>query len=282
MRYKVIYNTDNHYTDVVREAIYDLLVLPTTDESQTLLFYNTENSIKEKPTLYKNTFGFDVFRIRTAKPFETFSFRMEAEVAVKEVNPFDFISLPPEEERAILNSEAFKIDNFLFLKRTRYTHLSDSNKKKIPNLDKSKSVFNFLLELNRYINERIDYCTLSTDVYTTADQVFELGKGVCQDYAHAFISVARENQIPSRYVSGYLNPGEGLIGSLFMHAWVEALIPGVGWKGFDPTNNLLVDENYVKVAHGVDYNDCAPIKGVVKTNGKVETQYLVQVSQEQQ
>jgi len=67
-----------------------------------------------------------------------------------------------------------------------------------------------------------------------------------------------------------------------MHAWTEAFIPGVGWMGFDPTNNLRVDENYIKVSHGADYTDCAPIKGVLKTKGENKTSYKVVVTQQQQ
>lgn len=52
-----------------------------------------------------------------------------------------------------------------------------------------------------------------------------------------------------------------------MHAWVEAYVPGMGWIGFDPTNNILVNEYYIKVSHGADYADCSPLKGVLRTNG---------------
>jgi transglutaminase-like putative cysteine protease len=116
-----------------------------------------------------------------------------------------------------------------------------------------------------------------TNVHTTVCEAIELGKGVCQDFTHLFVAIARKNRIPCRYVSGYLNQGGNLIGSAAMHAWVEAFIPGNGWHGFDPTNNLLVDMNYIKTAHGVDYSDCSPIKGVLKTSGDNKTSYNVKV-----
>jgi transglutaminase-like putative cysteine protease len=62
-----------------------------------------------------------------------------------------------------------------------------------------------------------------------------------------------------------------------MHAWVEAFLPQQGWFGFDPTNNLMVDVNYIKVAHGADYSDCSPIKGVLRTKGDHKTDYGVKV-----
>jgi transglutaminase-like putative cysteine protease len=280
IKYKIVYKTENVYTDIVKEAIFDILVLPTNTDYQELISWNTYNSLKEPIFIYKNLFGYDVIRIRSSKPFSRFEFKLEAEVNVKKINPFDFKPLPLEEELKILKSDEFRIDNYIYLKKTKYTYISDKNKHKILKYDGKRHIFDFLLELNEYLYKKITYCTLSTNVDTIADQVFEIERGVCQDYAHAFISIARENGIPARYVSGYLNQGKNFTGDIFMHAWVEALIPGVGWKGFDPTNNLLVDENYIKVSDGVDYSDCSPFKGVLKTNGETHTTYSVKVIQE--
>jgi transglutaminase-like putative cysteine protease len=78
-------------------------------------------------------------------------------------------------------------------------------------------------------------------------------------------------------VSGYLNQGGNLVGSAVMHAWAECFIPGFGWFGFDPTNNLLAGVDHIKAAHGVDYSDCSPLKGILKTNGENQTTYKVNV-----
>src|ERR687885_117713 len=48
------------------------------------------------------------------------------------------------------------------------------------------------------------------------------------------------------------------------HAWVEAYTPTHGWRGFDPTNNLVADEHYVKVGVGRDYNDVPPTRGTYR------------------
>ena len=54
------------------------------------------------------------------------------------------------------------------------------------------------------------------------------------------------------------------------HAWLEALLPGLGrrgepvWVGADPTNRRLAGETHVKIGHGRLYADVAPIKGVYR------------------
>ncbi|MDD6208327.1 MAG: transglutaminase family protein [Clostridiales bacterium] len=102
----------------------------------------------------------------------------------------------------------------------------------------------------------------ATTVDTTAEQAMELGKGVCQDYAHILISLCRMDQIPARYVVGML-VGEGA-----SHAWVEVFQDGY-WYGFDPTNGIRVGEQHVKISSGRDYNDCRINQGLfVGTNGQ--------------
>jgi transglutaminase-like putative cysteine protease len=61
------------------------------------------------------------------------------------------------------------------------------------------------------------------------------------------------------------------------HAWVEVNIPGTGWLGFDPTNNVEVDWRYVKLGHGRDYKDIVPFKGVYFGAGRQTMDVTVDV-----
>lgn len=63
-----------------------------------------------------------------------------------------------------------------------------------------------------------------------------------------------------------------------MHAWVEAYIPGLGWKAFDPTNDSKIGERYVKLGHGRDYTDIVPVKGVYRGSARQQLDVTVTVS----
>ena len=100
-----------------------------------------------------------------------------------------------------------------------------------------------LVVLRRVMSEiytRFEYKPQSTRVDSPIDEALEARRGVCQDFAHIFIALMRPLRIPTRYVSGYLfrdlgshdRSSEGA-----SHAWAESFIPGLGWVGFDPTNN---------------------------------------------
>ncbi len=119
---------------------------------------------------------------------------------------------------------------------------------------------------------RLVYATGVTDVGTTAAQALRMGKGVCQDYAHIMIAVMRYMGIPARYVNGMM------IGEGSTHAWVEIYTDG-GWYGLDPTNNLHIDDYYIKLAHGRDYADCAVDKGVFLGNASQEQKIYVNVEE---
>jgi transglutaminase-like putative cysteine protease len=110
------------------------------------------------------------------------------------------------------------------------------------------------------IHEHVTYELGSTHAHTTAAEAYADGRGVCQDHAHIFAGTARAMGIPARYVTGYLVTGEGA-SSTAAHAWAEALVPDLGWVGFDPANCKCPTDHYVRVAAGLDATDAAPVRG---------------------
>ncbi len=121
-----------------------------------------------------------------------------------------------------------------------------------------------LLRLRDSIHSSFDYVPGSTTAVSPIDHILETGQGVCQDYAHVMIAVARSWGIPTRYVSGYVSVRKaGMSASQSAtHAWAECFLPDLGWTEFDPTNPDLSNEHLVRVAVGRDYHDVAPTRGV--------------------
>ncbi|MGQ7945740.1 transglutaminase family protein [Flavobacterium sp. WC2509] len=118
---------------------------------------------------------------------------------------------------------------------------------------------------NAYIFNNFTYTKGITNIQTTIDEILELKKGVCQDFAHVLLQFLRTAGIPSRYVSGYVCPNEsGLRGEGATHAWVEIYSPTQGWLGLDPTNNIWTMDNHVKLSVGRNFYDCTLIKGTFK------------------
>ncbi|MDE0947597.1 MAG: transglutaminase family protein, partial [Sphingobium sp.] len=78
--------------------------------------------------------------------------------------------------------------------------------------------------------------------------------------------------------SGYLLTSEG--NELHeTHGWAEALVPGLGWVGFDPSNRVCVTERYLRVASGLDADDAAPIRGTITVAGDITIDADVRIAQ---
>lgn len=138
-----------------------------------------------------------------------------------------------------------------------------------------------LMTLNASLYNALEYVKESTSVDSPIEVALQSRQGVCQDFAHIMIALVRNLHIPCRYVSGYLyhdllhqdRSAEGAT-----HAWIEALLPGLGWIGFDPTNNLIAGVRHIRTAIGRDYADVAPTLGIMKGSAKTDLQVRVRVT----
>jgi transglutaminase-like putative cysteine protease len=276
--YYIEYFIENIYETPVRKANFQLLVIPESNPEQVVSDLKFCYSDSHDGHVSKNSFGFDAISYYISTPFTEFWFKLSAKVQKQPINPFYVSPLLPTDEFELIHSLDFQIDNHLFLTETELTKMPAMVDCIFPEYSDDIQLFDYLLKLNSYLFEMMAYSPESTDVNTPIEEVLRIRKGVCQDYAHLFLSVCRQNKIPARYVSGYLNQGADFIGSSQLHAWVEALIPELGWVGFDATNNLVVDHHYIKIAHGTDYRDCSPIIGVLETAGTQKSIHSVTVT----
>lgn len=134
---------------------------------------------------------------------------------------------------------------------------------------------------NQYIFTHYKYIKGITTIETTVDEIIAHKAGVCQDFAHLLLQILRTMHIPARYVSGYICPNKsGMRGEGATHAWVDAWLPGYGWAGIDPTNNVWVTNNHVKLAVGRNFNDCTPVKGAFKGPARQRLSVYVSVGYE--
>jgi transglutaminase-like putative cysteine protease len=148
-------------------------------------------------------------------------------------------------------------------------------------LERRGTPLEMLLEISQGIHEKFAYVPNATLVDSPIDDALTARKGVCQDFAHIMITLVRALRIPCRYVSGYLfhaDAEKARAAEGASHAWVEALLPGLGWTEFDPTNNVLGGESHIRVAVGRDYSEVPPTRGVFKGGGESELSVSVTVA----
>ena len=138
-------------------------------------------------------------------------------------------------------------------------------------------------ELMTRIRADMTYDSKATEVSTPAAEAFKTRRGVCQDFAHIMISGLRGLGLPAAYVSGYLRtippPGRPrLQGADATHAWVSVWCGSeIGWIGFDPTNDLLVENDHIILAVGRDFSDVSPVDGIIVGSRKQKLAVAVDV-----
>ncbi|GAA4324401.1 hypothetical protein GCM10023115_53690 [Pontixanthobacter gangjinensis] len=280
LEYNIRYAAKNTYENEASKALWQFLIIPENNETQQLISDEFTNSLKIQVEESINGYNFRTYKIRPKERFDEVEFQADFKLIKRVENIFERVSLEySKDEYKILRSLEFRVTNDVFLRSTALTKLPHQVEFQF---DENISLFENLQNLNSWIKNEFTFKTNVTDIDTDLNHILEIKQGVCQDFTHLFIAIAKEFGIPARYVSGYLHQGNGYFGDSQMHAWVECCLPSSGWIGFDPTNNLLAAENHIKVAHGKDYTDCPPLKGVVFSSGKNETEYTVQVSAQQQ
>lgn len=136
-----------------------------------------------------------------------------------------------------------------------------------------------LLQLAEAIRGAVTYQSGATIVTSTATDALLLGQGVCQDHAHLFIACCHTQNIPARYVSGYIDPGTSSHAE--SHAWVDAWVDEKdfsGWVSIDVTHARFENDSYCRLAIGRDYDSAAPVRGVRRGGGDESMTVRVNVS----
>lgn len=288
MRYLIEHETVLEYPRPIREHHVELRLVPRSDPYQTVLCCAIETEPAAELASYSDYFANRVDYFCVIPPHTRLLTRLRAEVETSRVNPLDFIPVAAGEQQQWLQDALRRqprLNDFLLHRSALTPHapkLAEMLPGALPVFEKGCTVMDALMGLMGWIPGVLEYRSGTTVVHGDLAASLGQGAGVCQDFAHLFIAVARSWGIPARYVMGYLDPGIGSGGEeLATHAWAEALVPGGGWIGFDTANALLANDHYIAVCAGRDSYDAAPQRGSFKGESGGE-QPSVKLSVQQQ
>lgn len=105
--------------------------------------------------------------------------------------------------------------------------------------------------IEQWLRDEMKYLRGSSNAKTSAVETAKAREGVCRDYAHLGISLARSLNIPARMVVGYLYRLE----PMDLHAWFEAFVGG-RWFTFDGVQKQPCG-NRIMIGYGRDAADVA-------------------------
>jgi transglutaminase-like putative cysteine protease len=251
-RFEIVHSTRFRYSAPIAETIMEVRLRPMDGRGQRCLEFQLDVSSKMQPGAYMDGYGNHVHYFNLVRNHQGLSV-----ISRSVVETGGEMETDPGED--------------LVLDFLRYR----SPVKDVPGVRKlagrhpiddpaaGREVEKALDALALTISREFAYDRAVTNVYSAVDEVLELRAGVCQDFAHLFIAVARAMRVPARYVSGYIHVArESGVREGASHAWAEAWVPGAGWIGYDATHPIRAGESHVRVAVGRDYRDAAPTRGI--------------------
>jgi transglutaminase-like putative cysteine protease len=272
LRYLIEHSTAVTFPESAWAHQCELRLAPPENSAQRV--HSLEITVDPEADLhrYVDAFGNDVRFFSLLRPHDHLTVHVRAEVETLLSNPFDFGLLPPGRERQWI-ADALRAQPRLWAyvlhrapttpRRAQLAEMAAGLD--LPEYHADAPLQDSLIEVMEWIGTRFEYDPDVTHVHASLDDVLGQQAGVCQDFAHLMITVVRSWGFPARYAMGYVDPGffEGGM-PLATHAWTEVLLPGAGWRGFDPTHGVLANDAFVVVAVGRDSQDAAPVRGSFK------------------
>lgn len=278
MYYTIHYVTRFRYSTPITESVMEVRIQPRSDGLQHCLDFRLSTSPRAQVMFYRDDLGNRVHHFNIPNRHSHLTITAEAMVEITPPTPLpEALDANAWEELDAMNAHDEYWDMLQPSKYVRPSALLDDLIREL-NVRRRDDPLTVLRDLNTAVYQHFEYARQNTRVDSPIDDALRIRRGVCQDFAHIMIALARELAIPCRYVSGYFHhqagkPDHSPDGAT--HAWVEALLPGLGWVGFDPTNNAMADERHIRVAIGRDYADVPPTHGIFR--GKAESKLSVNV-----
>ena len=243
---EVEYKTSYHFSNEVPMLIQQIKLYPTECKNQKILKWSIDALEGELSEVFTDALGHKIQNIYINNAPKEQVISAKGIVETKNLH-------------GVVSGLNEKVHPQCFLRQTDLT----SPDKKITNLVKIKSKLDsvdFCHQLNEIVGKSISYESGSTSIETKATDAISIGKGVCQDFAHILIGLARYYGYPARYVNGFSAHESNGVSET--HAWVEIYITDLGWVAFDPSKKTCIDEKYIRVGCGFDFTDASMIKGV--------------------
>jgi transglutaminase-like putative cysteine protease len=286
VEYTIAHETGYYYPETVYESYTVMHLQPRSDSTQFCTRYELKISPRVRVHGYVDRFGNDVQHFAILPTHGSLGITAHSNVVT--LLPSDPVE-PVDATRLLLDADPQTERFYEFLHESAYVQFTPELATFWAELEApGERIGDWCHRVARYIHEGFSYDTDATTVHTTVQESLSARAGVCQDFAHIMIAVLRSAGIPARYVSGYIFRGDSrVLGAEASHAWCEAYLPPYGWVGFDPTNDRLIDDHFVRVAIGRDYRDVSPVRGVYRGSGRSEMSVnvamdVLQVVQQQQ
>jgi len=275
MLLRITHETRLTYSREVASTVFEARMAPRSDEDQTMHYYSLSSNPSAPVTSYRDGDGNRIDLFNIFHPYSTLV-----------VNATSFVRTHRRDAASRLCGEICDVSSWSNLgldlrELLKPSPLVPTGPKLLdfcrrqnwpavePSLDRARRILDTL-------GEALTYEPAVTHAGTSVEEVLDHNRGVCQDFAHVLIGLARLKGMPARYVSGYIHqPGQ-----IATHAWAQVWFgPAVGWIDLDPTRAGFATDDHVTVAVGRDYSDVPPNRGLWAGEASESIEVVVEINE---
>jgi transglutaminase-like putative cysteine protease len=274
MLLKLTHQTDLTYSDLISESVMELRMAPRQEQDQHRLSFTLAVGPGTSPSTYFDWLG------NAVHSFTVNSFHNQIRIVATSVVETDRLPAKPERFADRWPSAPDSFDYQLWDYLQFGGPIVDCPKLRqlvdILQPEPGMALGELALRMLHLLADRFTYQKGVTTAASPITEILDHGSGVCQDFTHLMIGLARAMRIPARYVSGLIHPdAEKYRGFTQTHAWCELFFPSAGWVGFDAANNCIVGGNFVKVAVGRHFADVPPNRGIYRGTARESIEVAV-------
>jgi transglutaminase-like putative cysteine protease len=284
MRYHIEHTLEYRYAQPVELQPHTIRLRPKSNGHQTVHAFTL--NLDPVPISLRSVVDLDGNTIALAQfdqPVKSLEVKAVSEVETHLANPFDYLlepwatRLPIDYPASLLN----QLQPYLKGHFYGYSGAIDAIAAQLAQeiaLQVNGQPIAFLMELNARIHNECEYQLRETGAAFPPGMTWKQRSGSCRDYAVLFAEVCRAVGLAARFVSGY-QEGDGDVSDRHLHAWAEVYLPGGGWRGFDPTQQIAVGDRHIALVASPYAHETSPLSGSIKPGGIESTmnyQLLIQ------
>jgi transglutaminase-like putative cysteine protease len=237
MYYSIRHVTRFRYSAPIRESVMELRMQPRSEGPQALRSFQIATNPRAQLYAYTDHLGNAVYHFNVLREHEELRIDAQSVIEISPMRPVPDACDALEWDR--YNSYNFSDEHFDLMEPSKFAQPSPALLQFMSKhgLERPQGdPLSALRALNTKIYEAFDYQVGVTDVHSPIDDALGANRGVCQDFAHIMIAIAREWRMPARYVSITAAPRRIVRRKTRrMPGWRSGFPRWAGWVSTPPT-----------------------------------------------
>jgi transglutaminase-like putative cysteine protease len=277
VHYLIEHETHVTFATAVREHHCEVRLTPRASPAQRVVRPEVHVEPGSDVLGFVDYFANQVHAIGIVQPHSSLVLSVRAEVETLLANPFDYASVAVRHERDWVDRQLHAVPRLWDFVLHRSAWVPELTRGPIrqavawPAWDASRSLLENVQAASAWLHQAFRERAPDEPPPATLEEMLAAGTATPGDLAHALVALVRSWEFAARYACGYREVDSEEGWRLEPHAWAEVLVPGAGWRGFDPDSQLVANDTFITLAVGRDVADTVALRCTYKDDATTGT-----------